>query len=506
MHVPLRIPRIVVPTSKRNMQSLDGCLVLSSTHLIRTLKMTTLNILGTGLSVASILTSFVVLLAIYLACDAVYSLTLHPLASFPGSTFAAVSRIPWLYVSVTGTQVPWIQNLHTKYGPVLRFSPNEISYIDTDGRTWQEINGHGKHVVENMKAIEYSIRPTNGSKTDLDGGVPSMIIAGYEDHRRMRHTFAPAFSDRALKAQEPMFHKHVDIMLAKTRDLVMRGDPIDMNVMLNCATYDIMGDLTFGKSLGLLESIEYSHWLKTIMDSLKVIPIFQTIEAYPVLNLLYTCLRPSWIVKMQEDHFKYTSDLVDSRLANGSTQPDIWNLVLNAEGSEALTLGEMHSCAELFMIAGSETTATLLAGVIYYLLRNPSTLNRVVDEIRTSFANTESFTFERLGGLRYLNACLQEALRVYPPLPIGVARVVPPGGSPPLNFRDPDAFVPERWLDEHPAYRDDNRECLQPFSVGSRNCIGQNMARHEMRLILAKLLFAFDLKLCAESSDWVSQK
>lgn len=186
-----------------------------------------------------------------------------------------------------------------------------------------------------------------------------MIIASYEDHRRMRQTFAPAFSDRALKAQEPIFHKHVDMMLSKTRDLVMLGDPVDMNVMLNCATYDTMGDLTFGKSLGLLENNEYSHWLKTIFGSLKVIPIFQTIEAYPVLNFLYTYLRPSWIVKMQEDHFKYTADLVDSRLAKGSTQPDIWNLVLNAEGSKALTLGEMHSCAELFMIAGSETTGKL---------------------------------------------------------------------------------------------------------------------------------------------------
>ncbi|KAK7973058.1 hypothetical protein PG988_007192 [Apiospora saccharicola] len=260
-----------------------------------------------------------------------------------------------------------------------------------------------------MKVIEYFIRPTNGSKTDLIGCVPSMIIANFEDHRRMRHTFAPAFSDRVLKAQEPMFHKHVDIMLAKIRDLVMRGDPIDMNVMLNCAAYNIMGDLTFGRSRGLLENIEYSHWLKTIIRKLK------------------------------------------------------------------------------------RVAATLLAGVIYYLLPNPSTLNRVADEIHTSFTNTESFTFERLGGLRYLNACLQEALRVYPPLPIGVARVVPPGGSPPLNFRHPDAFVPERWLDGHPTYRDDNRECLQPFSVGSRNCIGQNMARHEMRLILAKLLSAFRL-------------
>lgn len=69
---------------------------------------------------------------------------------------------------------------------------------------------------------------------------------------------------------------------------------------------------------------------------------------------------------MQEGHFRYTADLVDSRLARGSTQPDIWNLVLSSEGSEALPLGEMHSCAELFMLAGPETTGKLAQAPLIY--------------------------------------------------------------------------------------------------------------------------------------------
>lgn len=53
-----------------------------------------------------------------------------------------------------------------------------------------------------------------------------------------------------------------------------------------------MNDLNFGKSLGLLESVEYSDWFKTIVDPLKLIPIFQTIETYPVLKFMYARLRP----------------------------------------------------------------------------------------------------------------------------------------------------------------------------------------------------------------------
>ncbi|KAK8024307.1 cytochrome P450 [Apiospora rasikravindrae] len=219
---------------------------------------------------------------------------------------------------------------------------------------------------------------------------------------------------------------------------------------------------------------------------------------------------------MQEEYIRYTADLVDSRLARGSTQPDIWNLVLNTETSEALAPGKMHSCAELFIISGSETTATLLCDVIYYLLCYPSSLKKLVDEIRSRFVNFDSITFERLSRLRYLNACLEEALRLYSPVLTGVARVAPPGGLTILfkwvapgtrvSVRQPDAFVPERWLGDHPAYRSNNRDCCQPYSVETRNFIDQNMAWHETRLILAKLLFTFDLELCEKSTDWISQK
>lgn len=73
------------------------------------------------------------------------------------------------------------------------------------------------------------------------------------------------------------------------------------------------------------------------------------------------------------------------------------------------------------------------------------------------------------------------------------------------NFKDPDSFVPERWLGD-PRYADDRRDAWQPFSYGPRNCIGQNMAWHEMRLIFGAIVAHFDLNLCEESRDWMNQK
>ncbi|KAJ4410792.1 hypothetical protein N0V91_001720 [Didymella pomorum] len=152
----------------------------------------------------------------------------------------------------------------------------------------------------------------------------------------------------------------------------------------------------------------------------------------------------------------------------------------------ALSLEEMHSNAMLFMLAGSETTATLLSGLTYYLLRNPEQCNRLQNEIRTKFLSPKDITFESLAECKYLNACLKEGLRVYPPVPIGSPRVVPIGGLQVLdkwvpqdirvsvhhystyhsqeNFTDPDRFVLERWIaKENTRYANDVYEALQPF-------------------------------------------
>ena len=75
----------------------------------------------------------------------------------------------------------------------------------------------------------------------------------------------------------------------------------------------------------------------------------------------------------------------------------------------------------------------------------------------------------------------------------------------PSNFRNPDSFVPERWLNDC-AYSSDNRECFRPFAFGPRDCLGQSMAIHEMQLILARVIFRFNLETCEEDSNWDDQR
>lgn len=152
-----------------------------------------------------------------------------------------------------------------------------------------------------------------------------------------------------------------------------------------------------------------------------------------------------------------------------------------------------------------------------WLLRTPHAYARLTQEIRSTFASASDMKFMDLQELSYMNACIDEGLRIFPPVPTGLTRTVPSGGDTvageylpggvtvschswaaahsPLNFSRPDEFVPERWLDEAGStYAHESKEASQPFSLGPRGCIGKHLSYLELRLILGNLLWHYDLE------------
>jgi hypothetical protein len=83
----------------------------------------------------------------------------------------------------------------------------------------------------------------------------------------------------------------------------------------------------------------------------------------------------------------------------------------------------------LLIIAGSETTATLLSGVTYYLLKTPHAYAKLKEEVRGAFEKAEEITLTSTSQLPYLQACLEEALRLYPPVPLALPRLTRPEGD-----------------------------------------------------------------------------
>lgn len=159
--------------------------------------------------------------------------------------------------------------------------------------------------------------------------------------------------------------------------------------------------------------------------------------------------------------------------------------------------------------------------MMWYLSKpeNAHCLQRLQDEVRNTFATYKDLTGDAVSGLRYLNAVLEETLRIMPPAPVGPPRVSPgetvdgayiPKGvyvsadlwsisHDPRNVENPQRFEPSRWLDGG------KKPFSQPFLTGPRSCIGVNLAWLEMRLAAAKMVYSFDWQLApgAVGQDWV---
>jgi cytochrome P450 len=200
--------------------------------------------------------------------------------------------------------------------------------------------------------------------------------------------------------------------------------------------------------------------------------------------------------KKRYNHFLHSVNRVTKRLEKGREAEgvDLWDLVLSQKEGKGLSRGEMDSNASLFMIAGTETTATLLSGLTYLLLKHPECMKKVVEEIRGAFASTDDMTMEKLAALPYYAACIKEAFRLYPPVPLGFPRKTPKDGTticgqfiPPNtvvtipqlatntlreNFTRPLEYIPERWLGDK-EFEGDARHAVQPFSMGTRDCLGK---------------------------------
>ena len=103
--------------------------------------------------------------------------------------------------------------------------------------------------------------------------------------------------------------------------------------------------------------------------------------------------------------------------------------VLRYNGEKGMTVPEIEATFNILVIAGSETNATAPSGMMYYLLKDPPTLAKLADEIRGSFKHEFEITIDNVGKIPYLSAVIDEGLRLCPPVPFGLPRLIPQGGA-----------------------------------------------------------------------------
>jgi cytochrome P450 len=112
-----------------------------------------------------------------------------------------------------------------------------------------------------------------------------------------------------------------------------------------------------------------------------------------------------------------------------TTRPDFISYILKHNDEKGMTRREIESNASIIISAGSETTATVLAACVFYLLKNPDCQERLTKEIREVFPTDESVSFQETSKLPFLNAVIEESLHLHPPAPAIGPKLVPRGGA-----------------------------------------------------------------------------
>ncbi|GES60414.1 cytochrome P450 [Aspergillus terreus] len=456
---------------------------------------------------------------VHITAQVLYNIFFHPLRSFPGPLSHAAFRFPYCYKLLRGTFPFDMLSLHRQYGDVVRVAPDELAFSHPDA--WRDIMGHRIDGSDEMGKWDQFYRAVPQTPT-------SIVSADRTEHGALRRQLSHGFSERAMRAQDPLIAGYVDLLIERLHENCKGGaQTVDMTAWYNFTTFDIIGDLAFGQPFGCLEKSEYHPFVPLLFESSRMGSVVFSLSFYPMLRKLVFAMIPKSLVQLFEDHRQVSIDKLRERMKLEMDRHDLIEGLLRKKDDLDLDMDHIEANANVLLIAGSETTATLLSGVTYFLLMNPKALLRLTEEVRDAFNSEAEIDMQSVSRLPYMLACLDEALRMYPPVPNGLPRVVPKnggriagrfveGGTPVAihhwasyhnekYFADPFNFHPERFLGDA-RFANDRFDILQPFHVGPRNCLGRNLAYTEMRLILARVIYNFDLKLADDSTDWLKRQ
>ncbi|KAJ6497914.1 cytochrome P450 [Mycena vulgaris] len=440
-----------------------------------------------------------------LAVAVAYRLSpLHPLAEFPGPLINRITSFRLAYIVYTGKRHLEIAKLHDQYGVFVRTGPNTLS-----------INSHEafKPIYSGSNAMEKSSSYRMGRLHD--GGL--FFIRRKNVHDERRRIWAPAFSPSSLQ--------HASITVSRRcRQLAAhlataQTQTVDLTCYIQRWSYDVMGDLTFGKS-SRIELMSDGDRHGVVASGQKATILFEVLGEIPMIfdvmsHLPSICIREIHVLR------RLAIDLLATRKKVQNPEPDICSHLLGADSDDAHKLSdeELNNDVLFAVQAGSDTTSGVLIILFYYLLTNKDVYRQLTAELDDHFGRAiEDNELPALFELPYLGAVVQEALRLGTPFP-GLPRVVPRSGSVicskfipgstivgvpayvqqvnPENFwPEPLEFRPQRWLPGGLGPNTVlNKSALICFSTGPFGCLGKSLAIRQLYIATAQLLLACELQL-----------
>ena len=349
-------------------------------------------------------------------------------------------------------------------------------------------------------------------------------------HNLLRKPIAGIYSMTSMVSYEPMVDSTIDCFFAQLDErFVKTGEVCQLDLWLQMFAFDVIGSSTFSKWLGFLEKGEdvegiiENSWryfrgaaVKTQMPWLDLVwtknPLVQRLKKTninPIVAFAAARRKERAMEKGKSgDGNRRNKDFLTRFLEVESRDPATPPWAVSAWSTSNIT-------------AGSDTTAILLRTIIYNLLKHPSSLAKLRQEIENDTATlddkiTELVTWKQSLQLPYLHACIKEAGRLHPPFGLPYERVVPAPGaticntfltegtvvgmSPWATHRDyktfgddADVWRPERWLGGDDGRKRKMENALLTFGAGNRSCIGKRISYLEISKLVPSLVAAYDV-------------
>lgn len=351
------------------------------------------------------------------------------------------------------------------------------------------------------------------------------LLALRDDHwKRVRTQLSPAFSSRKLMKMKPAIETVLVSLEKNTKLKAESGEAVDLKKFCGAFAMDAIAGAAFGIQVDSLVSpgdpfVKHAYSILDPKD-----PAFVLMMMFPWMTPLF---RKVGIKFIKDAATRFFTCAVDSALADrrqdGQDYGDFLQVLADMEKEESgepehvkgLSQNEIYANAIIFLLAGYDTVSTAMAFTLYCLAANPACLEKAQNEVDK--LGKEALAHGSMADMSYLDHCVSEALRLYPPGALVVRQAnedVELGGHKilkgwlimipayaihrdPQFWNDPDTFDPERFspqgkVDQHPF-------TYFPFGAGPRVCIGMRLALMELRLALATLLKSYVPVLTAES-------
>ncbi|KAJ5749209.1 uncharacterized protein N7511_010905 [Penicillium nucicola] len=461
------------------------------------------------------------------------------LRKFPNAYFlSGVSDLPFLYEAQKGFRSRGLFEAHKRH-PVLRIGPNALSY--SDPQAIKNIYGHGTGCIKDRFYSE-----TSGSHSHLAD------VVDKQDHARKRKILSSAY---ALKNLE-----HWEFKVAEVTGKLIKAfdhrctDPLPPNQLpqkehltVDYRNWTVLFTAAAITSIGLSEDLGF---LDEGSDNVKSEKKDGTIKEVSFRECHAAASRVSYQLVWAYDWFKTfsrVSKIVSSKYDQMWRMDGDWNGIIYNRATTRLKRylagevlddffgammqdkngsphnmewGEIVAEVSIMMNAGHDTTAISLRNTLFFLLKNSECMKKLREELDDGIEEDEVVVpYAKVKNLPYLRACIDESLRMLPPVIFGLPRRTPVQGAPILDdyiagdtsvsisayvvhhqesvFYDHDTYKPERWLG-------DKGKALQPyfvpFSTGARGCIGRNISYLEQTVLLASLVHRFEFAL--PSPNW----